>query len=96
MLADAWEGLRLHEVPRAHERHRAVGEGRRQRAGKHGEDEQRMHRDRGDCGEDEHRSEHRVDGDETPRVPVEVAAGEPEGTAGAHPLTPAETAPETK
>ena len=86
------------EVARAHERHRAVGERRDQRAGEHGEHEQRVHRDaRRSTANDEHRSHRGVDGHEPPRVPVQVArTASLRARACAHPFTPDETTPETK
>ncbi len=71
-------------------------ERRDQRTGEHGEHEQRVHRDRRDRREDEHHSERGVDGNEPPRVPVQVGESEPESTTSTHPFTPAETTPETK
>ena len=88
--------VRQHEVARSHDGHRAMGQGRSQRACEHGEHEQCVNRDRQDSGEDEHRPERRVDGNEPPRIPVQVGEREPESTPRAHPFTPAETTPDTK
>ena len=84
------------EVAGADERHRRVRERHGQRPREHGQHEQRVHRDRRNRREHEHRSERRVDWDEPPRVPIQVGDRESESTTRAHPFTPAETTPDTK
>ena len=88
--------VRDDDVSRAHERHRAVHERGRERAGEHGEHERRVHGDGRKPDGDEHDAERGVDRHEPPRVVVEVAAGEPQCGADPHPFTPADTTPEMK